>query len=179
MEAQPAGARLVFSTTADVIELTTHPTRIAYRGADRPRGAIDVYVNGALTERDVLTGGDAVEVDLESGETSVHPGRSHATTVRGLPGGGNRVEIWLPHNESMEIVALRADARIDAGASQAPRWIHHGSCISQGSNAVAPSMTWPAVAAGRTNESTIASTARSGDSSHVHNPTQRAPQPRP
>lgn len=38
MEGQPSGARVVFRTAASTVELVSHPTRVAYRGADRPRG---------------------------------------------------------------------------------------------------------------------------------------------
>ncbi|WP_369822161.1 SGNH/GDSL hydrolase family protein [Saccharomonospora sp. CUA-673] len=58
------------------------------------------------------------------------------------------VEIWLPHNETIELVALRADADVaPATPRNRPVWISHGSSISQGSNAAGPAGTWPAVAA--------------------------------
>ena len=147
MESQPAGARLVLRTTATALDLVTHPTRVAYRGADRPRGCVDVYVNGVLTQRDVLDHGDVVTVDLTTGVSAYEAGSSHTTSVSGLPPGTNHVEIWLPHNEAVDLVELRADAPVEAGPTAGPRWVHHGSSISQGSNAVAPSQTWPAVAA--------------------------------
>ncbi|GIE36935.1 lipase [Actinoplanes italicus] len=149
MEGQPSGVRLVFRTTASRFDLVTHPTRIAYPGVDRPRGRIDVYVDGELTVRDELGGGDRVEVDLASGGTSFHAGEPHTTTVSGLSDGDHRIEIWLPHNESLELVDLRADAPIEADDTERPLWVHHGSSISHGSNALAPSEIWPAVAARR------------------------------
>jgi GDSL-like Lipase/Acylhydrolase family len=149
MESQPAGVRVVFRTTANKVELVTHPTRIAYRGAERPRGRIDVFADGELAIRDVLDGGDRIEVDLATGQTTFQPGRTHTTTVSGLPAGRHRVEIWLPHNEAVDLVELRADAPIEADDAELPLWIHHGSSISQGSNALAPSAIWPAVAARR------------------------------
>ncbi len=147
MEAQPAGVRLVFRTTSTALDLVTHPTRVAYRGADRPRGCLDVYVDGTLLTRDVLDGGDAVVVDLQTGATSYEPGPAHTTALRDLPAGDKRLEIWLPHNEAVELVELRTDAPLEEDSERGPRWVHHGSSISQGSNATAPSETWPAVAA--------------------------------
>jgi GDSL-like lipase/acylhydrolase family protein len=147
MESQPAGARLVLRTTATALDLVTHPTRIAYRGADRPRGCVDVVVNGVLAHRDVLDHGDVVTVDLATGTTAHEAGPSHVTSLRGLPEGSNHVEIWLPHNEAVELVELRADAAVEEVPASGPRWVHHGSSISHGSNATAPSETWPAVAA--------------------------------
>ncbi|MFC3499666.1 GDSL-type esterase/lipase family protein [Micromonospora krabiensis] len=149
MEAQPSGARLVFGTAASTIKLVSQPTRIAYTGAERPRGRIDVYADGELTVRDVLDGGDRIEVDLASGQTTFHPGPTHTTTVSGLPAGRHRIEVWLPHNESVELVELRADAPVEPDDASRPLWVHHGSSISHGSNALAPSEIWPAVAARR------------------------------
>ncbi|MEU4162893.1 GDSL-type esterase/lipase family protein [Actinoplanes sp. NPDC026670] len=194
MESQPSGVRVSFRTAATRFELVTHPTRIAYVGAERPRGRVDVFVDGELVLRDELTGGDRIEVDLATGSTTLHAGPPHstvvsglpaasplsgspvatpesglpggslvsglpvATPVSGLPGGSlvsgspaasRRVEIWLPHNESLELVDLHADAPIEADDRVRPVWVHHGSSISHGSNAVAPSEIWPAVAARR------------------------------
>lgn len=149
MESQPSGVRLVFRTEARRIDLVSHPAWIDYRGAGRPRGRLDVYADGELVRRDTLTGGDRFEVDLATGATSAHPGPAHTTTVSGLPAGRRRMEIWLPHNESVELLDLCADAPIEPDEATAPRWVHHGSSISQGSNALAPSEIWPAVAARR------------------------------
>ncbi|WP_433796840.1 GDSL-type esterase/lipase family protein [Actinoplanes sp. CA-252034] len=149
MQSQPSGVRLAFTTTATRIDLVTHPTRIAYLGAERPRGRIDVHLDGEPALRDVLDGGDRIEVDLATGATTVHAGPPHTTTVTGLPAGRHRVEIWLPHNESIELIDLRADAPIEPDDTVRPLWVHHGSSISHGSNALAPSEIWPAVAARR------------------------------
>ncbi|SER23668.1 SGNH/GDSL hydrolase family protein [Microlunatus flavus] len=149
METQPAGARLVVRTSATTLELVSHLTRVAYRGADRARGCFDVYVDGGFVARDVLDGGDAVVVDLQTGATAYERGPSHTTALSGLPEGDKIVEVWLPHNEGLELVALRTDAPTEPVVSTRPRWLHHGSSISHGSNAAAPSETWPAVAARR------------------------------
>lgn len=147
METQPSGIKLALITEADTIELDTHSTRIAYRGADRPRGALDILVDGAFHRRDLLDGGDVIEVDFESGQTSFVPGPAHRTAVTGLPAGSHRVEIWLPHNETVELVRLGSDAPVHCDRSTAPLWVHHGSSISHGSNAAGPTEIWPVVAA--------------------------------
>ena len=46
MDSQPSGARIVLRTTATAIDLVSHPTRLSYRGADRPRGCFDIFING-------------------------------------------------------------------------------------------------------------------------------------
>lgn len=147
VEVQPAGARIAFRTTATAVDLVTHPTRVAHRGADRPRGALDVLVDGVLVTRDVLEDGDVVEVDLTTGTTTARAGSPHTTRLRGLAEGPKRVEIWLPHNEALDLVELRADAPVEEDPARGPRWVHHGSSISHGSNAAAPTGTWPVVAA--------------------------------
>ncbi|NEE54018.1 lipase, partial [Streptomyces sp. SID8455] len=66
----------------------------------------------------------------------------------GLADGEKDVEIWLPHDETTELVALRSDAPLlTPRPSGRPVWLHHGSSISHGSNAATPTGTWPALAA--------------------------------
>lgn len=146
VEAQPSGVRLVFTTTAQNVELVMHPTRVVYLGADRPRGHVDLLVNGELLHSDELTGGSYTEVDLSTGASRQVDGESHVS-VFSLPAGSKTVEVWLPHNESVELVELRSDAPVTPYASGRPVWLHHGSSISHGSNAATPSGIWPAVAA--------------------------------
>jgi hypothetical protein len=147
MAAQPAGVRLVLGTAATAIEVDVHPDRVAYLGADRPRGAVDLVVDGELLASSTLTGGDAVEVDLRTGAAERRTGPAHTAVFAGLPAGEKVVEVWLPHNEAVEVLALRADAPVRPAAPRGPRWVHYGSSISQGSNAATPAGTWPAVAA--------------------------------
>ena len=149
MESQPSGVRLEFSTTATRIELVSHPTRLAYVGADRPRGRIDVMIDGTLAVRDVLSGGDLIEVDLQTGAAQERSGPSHSTVLAQLSPGEKQVEIWLPHNETIELLALRSDAPLQPSQRTVPVWVHHGSSISHGSNASAPTQIWPVVAARR------------------------------
>ncbi|WP_147794668.1 GDSL-type esterase/lipase family protein [Cellulomonas sp. Y8] len=147
MEVQPSGVRLAFTTTATAVEVVLHPTRLAYRQVERPRGAVDLVVDGAVLASEPLTGGDAVETDLATGASALLAGAPQTVAFGGLPAGEKAVEVWLPHNESVEVVALRADAPVRLAADHRPVWVHHGSSISQGSNAATPSGTWPALAA--------------------------------
>lgn len=147
MEAQPAGVRVSLVTTATAIELVLHATRLAYRQVERPRGAVDLVVDGAVLASEPLTAGDAEETDLATGTSALLPGAPQTVAFTGLPAGEKTVELWLPHNESVELVALRADASVRPTPDDRPVWVHHGSSISQGSNAATPAGTWPAVAA--------------------------------
>jgi hypothetical protein len=147
MERQPSGVHLTFTTTASRIELITHPSRVAYRGTDRPRGRVDVVIDGKLHARDELSGGGCLEIDLQTGSSSAHSGPDHATVISALSTDPKRVEMWLPHNESLEIISLRADAPVHTDNPAGKIWLHHGSSISHGSNALAPTEIWPVVAA--------------------------------
>jgi hypothetical protein len=149
MEAQASGVRLVLVTTSRRIELDVRPHRLAYRGAERPRGAIDLVLDGEVTASTTLTGGDVTLVDLRTGSAELLPGADHTAAFPDLPPGEKVVELWLPHNESVELLALRGDAPIAASPTRRPVWLHHGSSISHGSNAASPTRIWPAVAARR------------------------------
>jgi len=147
MELQPSGVRVAVLTASRTIELLSHPTRLSYRGLDRPRGRIDLEVDGRLVASDALTGGDAIETDLSTGAATVIAGRPHLSRFTGLASGEKRVELWLPHNESIELIELHTDGTVVPAPPAGRLWVHHGSSISHGSNATSPARTWPAVAA--------------------------------
>ncbi|MFI5898299.1 GDSL-type esterase/lipase family protein [Actinoplanes sp. NPDC051513] len=150
-ESQPSGVRVVFRTRAAVIELVTAPTKLVYRGAPpRPQGVYDLYVDGVLAGQQSVTGGTTVTIDLATGVTEAEPGEPGRARFEGLSPTLKTVEIWLPFNEKTEVVELRTDEPIEpAPAVDRPRWLHHGSSISHGSNTASPSTTWPAIAATR------------------------------
>lgn len=147
MEAQPSGVRIAFRSPASRVELDLHPTRLAYAGVFRPRGRVDLVLDGAPVASSELTGGDTIETDLRTGATARRSGQGHTAVFAGLPPADKVVELWLPHNESVELCALRTDEPIEPVADDRPLWIHYGSSISQGSNAAGPTAIWPAVAA--------------------------------
>ncbi len=148
-ESQPSGVRLAFRTEATDIELDVLPTRYVYAGIPpRPQGVYDLLVDGRLARQASATGGDVVTIDMAAGTASKQQGPAGTLRFGGLPGGAKRIEIWLPHNETTELVALRANAPVEPLAGDARKvWLHHGSSISHGSNAGSPTAIWPAVAA--------------------------------
>ncbi|HYG95451.1 MAG TPA: GDSL-type esterase/lipase family protein [Nocardioides sp.] len=149
VEAQPSGVRLVLRTRATVVELETLPTKRVYVGAPgRPDGVYDLLVDGELVDRGVVQGGTTMTIDLTTGGVEVSEGPTGRVRFGGLADHHKEVEIWLPHNETTELVALRADAPIEPAPPSSRRvWLHHGSSISHGSDAARPTGTWPAVAA--------------------------------
>ncbi|GHF02948.1 lipase [Streptomyces fumanus] len=148
-EAQPSGVRLVFRTRATAVELDTLPTRRGYTGAPpRPDGVYDLLVDGEPHARATASGGNVLTTDLSTGAVEHHPGAPGTLRFTGLPEREKDVEIWLPHNEMTELVALRTDAPVAPVPDRGRRvWLHHGSSISHGSDAASPTATWPARAA--------------------------------
>ncbi|MFC7494217.1 MULTISPECIES: SGNH/GDSL hydrolase family protein [unclassified Nocardioides] len=148
-ESQPSGVRLVLRTEATAIELDAIPTKREYVGAPaRPDGVHDLVVDGRLHSRATVPGGDTLLIDMTTGRFEHRHGEPGTASFTGLPPGEKRVEIWLPHDETTVLVALRADAPVHHVTDERPVWLHHGSSISQGSSAEHPTGTWPAVAAG-------------------------------
>ncbi|MCJ0903669.1 GDSL-type esterase/lipase family protein [Rhodococcus sp. ARC_M6] len=148
-QSQPSGVRLVFRTSATAIELDTLPTKMIYTGAPpRPQGVYDLIVDGELAGHASATGGNTVTIDMATGIAQRESGPVSTIRFADLPARSKTVEIWLPHNETTELVALRTDAPLELEVDTARRvWLHYGSSISQGSGAESPSGTWPALAA--------------------------------
>lgn len=148
VESQPSGVRLVFRSRATAIELDTLPTKRNYTGAPpRPDGVYELLVDGRHAGRGTVPGGDTLTVDMETWASDHRRGEPGTVRFDGLPGRAKTVEIWLPHNETTELVALRTDAPVEAVAERARVWLHHGSSISHGSEAAGPTSIWPALAA--------------------------------
>ncbi|HEV7933675.1 MAG TPA: GDSL-type esterase/lipase family protein [Actinomadura sp.] len=148
-EAQPSGVRLVFRTRATAVDLDTLPTKTVYQGAPpRPDGVYDLLVDGRLAGRASAPGGNILTVDMTTGSAETRPGPVGTVRFPGLPDRVKDVEIWLPHNEITQLVALRTDAPVEPVPNGDRKvWLHHGSSISHGSDAASPSTTWPALAA--------------------------------
>ncbi|MBE1577570.1 GDSL-type esterase/lipase family protein [Amycolatopsis roodepoortensis] len=148
-ESQPSGVRLVFRTTASLVELDVLATKRVFAGTPpRPDGVYELLVDGRLSGQASVTDGDTISVDLATGAARHEAGPVRTLRFDGLPGHEKTVEIWLPHNETTRLVALRTDASVHSAQSHGRKtWLHHGSSISHGSNAVTPTGTWPATAA--------------------------------
>ncbi|GAA2942018.1 GDSL-type esterase/lipase family protein [Streptomyces enissocaesilis] len=150
-EAQPSGVRLAFRTRATAVELDTLPTKRVYVGAPpRPDGVYDLLVDGHLAGRAGVPGGNTLMIDMTTGAAENRPGPVGTLRFTGLPDRVKDVEIWLPHNETTQLVALRTDAPVEPAPDRGRKvWLHHGSSISHGSDAASPTTTWPALAASR------------------------------
>ncbi|MBT2416054.1 lipase [Streptomyces sp. ISL-12] len=148
-ESQPSGVRLALRTRATTVELDTLPTKRLYTGAPpRPDGVYELLVDGVPHTRATAAGGHTLTVDLSTGGTEHRTGAPTTLRFTDLPDRDKDVEIWLPHNETTELVALRTDAPAEPVPDRGRKvWLHHGSSISHGSDAADPTGTWPARAA--------------------------------
>lgn len=147
---QGSGTRLELVTDATRLELDVQLLRLSTDGRPAPPAPFDLVAQGELRETFLS----------DSGHQLRYGGRDFSTMelVRGAPGtvcfeamppSRKRVEVWLPHNASLELRGLRVD---DGASSEAPeplprRWIHYGSSISHCLEAVRPTGVWPAVSA--------------------------------
>ncbi|MFF5422647.1 GDSL-type esterase/lipase family protein, partial [Streptomyces misionensis] len=122
------------------------------RGFPAPAdGVYDLLVDGRLTDRATVTGGNVRTItDMVAQTSELSEGPVGTARFTGLPARDKDVEIWLPHTEITELVALRTDAPVEPVPDRGRRvWLHHGSSISHGSNATRPTAVWPALAAAR------------------------------
>ncbi|MCW2774966.1 MAG: lipase [Nocardioides sp.] len=146
-EAQPSGVRVVFRSRTTSVELDTLRTTTAYAGAPpRPDGVYDLMVDGEPAGQASGTGGNVLLIDMSTGAVDHRAGEIGTVRFEGLPDREKDVEIWLPHNEITQLVGLRTDAPVEPMATTRRTWLHHGSSISQGSDAASPSTTWVGLA---------------------------------
>ncbi|MGJ8547527.1 MAG: GDSL-type esterase/lipase family protein [Sulfitobacter sp.] len=149
VEAEASGVRLVFETAATSLELDVMTTRREIAGVPaRPAGVFDLCIDGRLSRQQSAKEATVLRLDMASGTTERDVAGIQTIRFEDLPAKNKHVELWLPHNEITELGALRANAPIIPRAgSVRPRWVHHGSSISHGSNAASPTGIWPAIAA--------------------------------
>lgn len=148
VEAQPSGVRLLFQTSSSQIEVLARPTKCVFDGLPpRPDGVYDFVVDEELVDQGVIVGGNTMELDILTRVPRMTHGPIGRVRFRALAVGPKIVEIWLPHDEATELVAVRSDRAIRPVPQHRARWVHHGSSISHGSNASQPTGTWPVIAA--------------------------------
>jgi hypothetical protein len=140
----PLGVRLAFATRATTLELDVIATRLM-----APSLRVELFVDGdRFAERRIA---HTTEPGVTEDGELVSESAPVPVTLRFdvLPGRDKEVEIWLPSGAVIELRMLRADAPVRQVPDASPCWIHYGSSISHGDWSMAPSDTWPAIAARR------------------------------
>ena len=142
MSAQLSGVRIRLLTAARTVTLVATFTRTASRvHPARPFRLVaetpDVACGITLDEGDVL-----VEAPDRTAVRE-HGTRSQVSFTLDDAGAERVVTIWLPPSAACVLHALSADAPLCPAPQQRPRWVHHGSSISHGSDLDDPRGPWP------------------------------------
>lgn len=158
MSATPSGVRLEMWTNAAELELELALTRSVPPGLPAPETAFDLVVDGVLHDPISTAQQTVVRVDPLTGAFEAEPAEPATLRFRvGDTETKRRVEIWFTAAAHVALL----DVRIPVGASlhpappTGPLWVHHGSSISQCSEADRPTGTWPAIVARRTGMSLL------------------------
>lgn len=128
-----SGVRVTLSTAATRLQLVTQAERNTADEPWKPEPVYDVYIDGELLIQRV---------------SEVQPDGTAVLHLEGLPQRNKVVELWLPYDELTVLLTVRSDATVVPVAEESrPLWLHHGSSISHGSDAVGASHTWVGTAA--------------------------------
>lgn len=150
MSAVTSGVRLRVRTDAPWIEVDLALARVAFPGRVEDGSVLDAVVDGVLREPIVTKDETLIEIDHATGLSSFRPGGPATVRVElGVAGENRPLELWLPHASTTSVLGARIPRghELAPDPDQAPRWVHHGSSISQCSEADRPTGTWPALVA--------------------------------
>ena len=149
----PSGIRIEFLSDTAEIELDVHLSLIQ-AGHAVPNATIDLTVDGECVQSQSHATGDVMRF-ITVTDTQTEPGPAVCFKFSGLGTRSKRIALWLPINAVAEVRGLRVDdgASFTPAEETLPKWIHHGSSISQCSEAASPTQTWPAIAAHKGNVS--------------------------
>ena len=144
-----SGAHLNILTSASTLE-------VRYR-SHRDANLADGFMSGASTIS-VTADGCEASVSHTNGDLQIWNGDVVQETKLGedsvasfdLPASeqARRVQIWLPHNCSIELLDVSANAQLEPDLTDPlPRWVHYGSSISHCEDSESPLGVWPVAAA--------------------------------
>jgi hypothetical protein len=150
MSAVPSGVRIEALTDASALELDVALTKALLPGMTSSGSPFDVVVDGDLRAPVIAADQTVILFDPATGGMEVQP--AGPATVRfdlGETTGERRVEIWFPSDASLTLIDARVveASSLRPAPSAGPLWVHHGSSISQCSEADRPTGTWPTLVA--------------------------------
>ena len=143
-----SGVRLAFDTDADELELVADVIGINPYGAVPVPAVVELLVDGVPRDRRVVPP-DRMSLVEPAHYTVERQAQPLALRFTGLGTASKSIELWLPHTAACDLVELRSSAPVRRTVETRRRWVHHGSSISQGGEAEAPTETWPVLAAAR------------------------------
>ena len=142
VSAQTSGVRLRARTAARTVTLDATFTRTASR-VHPARPFSLVAETPAFAQHVTLDEGDIL-VEASDRTAVREPGaRSCVRFDLDAAAGERVVTMWLPASTACVLHAVRADAPLHPAPQKRPRWIHHGSSISHGSDLDDPRGPWP------------------------------------
>lgn len=143
-----AGMRLRLITNSQSLEVEARLKGLQYFGAERRPIAFDLLVNRTPFTRYKVEGAGLYAVNFASTPPMVelHEAAPQRVVFAQLPAGLKTLELWLPHNAEVELLAVRveADAEVLPVEIGEPSWVHYGSSISHGKEVEGPLDMWPA-----------------------------------
>jgi hypothetical protein len=148
--AMTAGVRLVFTTDSDTVELEALTSTFEIPELPARPVVLQLFVDGEHAADASTTDGNRIRFDLARNRFELVPGPAATFRFAGLGRRSKVCELWLPHNATVELRAVRVDDDADVTPPRdapRPRWIHYGSSISHCIESPTPTTTWPALVA--------------------------------
>jgi hypothetical protein len=144
----PAGCYIAIRTSSTVVELDARTMSLHNPPTDPRPAVFDVVVDGEIGASVAISDGDRLVVrNLRPLDVSVELGEQVRVRFAGLPAGVKDVQIWLPHNATVELLELcvEDDATVEPPSVDGrPTWAHYGSSISHCLEVPRPTDVWPA-----------------------------------
>ena len=144
----PSGVRLRFNTAASTISLEVHvmPLTIAKLIEEPKVARFDLVINGREAQTQAATKGGQIRLEMDgplvTSEEFIR-GAGEEITFTNLGTEVKEIEIWLPAGAMVEVRKISADSAILAPTpSDAKKWVHYGSSISQCAETDRPLDIW-------------------------------------
>lgn len=150
VSSMPSGVRMEVVTDASAVELVVAVTRLMLPGVPVEPTVFDIVVDDEIRPPVPVDLATLLMIDVNTGAIDIK--QAGPATVRfdlGETTGIRRVEIWLPANAIFKLLDVRIPelASLQPAPTSGPVWVHHGSSISQCTEADRPTNTWPAIVA--------------------------------
>jgi lysophospholipase L1-like esterase len=150
VSAMPSGVRIEMVTDAATIDLGVELSRVVLPGAPADPTVFDLVVDDRLREPVLVDRATLFVLDVATGGIDIQPAEPAIVRFElGEATAPRRVEIWLPAKAMVRLLDVRVPqgSTLRPAPTFGPSWVHHGSSISQCTEADRPTNTWPAIVA--------------------------------